>query len=73
MFKFFLLVLMVPILIVGVALLGAVFVWFGWNHGVVPAFSFAREVSLFQAFCLSLMLSSVGSMFKSTLTVNSKD
>lgn len=61
------------VLTVLVAALGTVFMWFGWNHGVVPALSFAKEISVLQAFCLSLCFSGIGTMFKSTLTVNSKD
>jgi hypothetical protein len=71
--KFILLILGGLFITVLVAALGTVFLWLGWNHGVVPALTFAKEISLFQAFFLSLGLAGIGGMFKSTLTVNSKD
>jgi hypothetical protein len=50
------------------------FVWIGWNDGMSPALFFAGRITLFQAFCMSLFFSSVGSMLKSaTLTVDSKE
>jgi hypothetical protein len=61
------------VLTVFVAMLATVFMWFAWNHGMVPALSFAKEISVLQAFCLSLCIATIGGMFKSTLTVNSKE
>jgi hypothetical protein len=61
------------ILTVLTACLGTAFMWLGWNYGVVPALTFAKPVGLLTAFCLSLFLSGMGAMFKSTLTVNSKE
>ena len=54
------------------ALISTPFVWLAWNHGVVPALGVAHDVSVFQAFCLALLVSTAGSMFKSTLNVESK-
>ena len=56
-------------LVFGVALIFTTFFWMGWNWGVVPALGFAREVTLAQAFWLSLCISAVGGMFKSNLTM----
>lgn len=57
-------------LVLVTALLGTLFFYAGWNWGVVPAVSFARPVELAQAFWLSLAVSAIGGMFKSSLTLN---
>ena len=41
------------------AVVATVFFYVGWNHGVVPATTFTKEVSLAQAFCLSLVIATV--------------
>jgi len=61
------------VLTVVVAALGTVFMWLGWNEGVVAALSFARPITLAQAFFLSLGFAGVGNTFKSSLTINSKE
>ena len=54
------------ILIAIVALIGTLFLYAGWNWGVVPALpTSTHTVDLLQAFWLSLGLSSIGSRFKS--------
>ncbi len=54
------------VLIAIVALIGTLFLYAGWNWGVVPAMpNLAHSVDLAQAFWLSLGLSSIGSRFKS--------
>lgn len=58
------------LLCVVTALLGTLFFYAGWNWGVVPATTVAREVTLSQAFWLSLCISAIGGMFKSSLTLN---
>src|SRR5271166_1000358 len=61
------------ILVIVTALLGMFFFYAGWNWGVVPAIAGTSPVTIFGAFWLSLGISSIGGMFKSSLTVNSKD
>lgn len=61
------------VLTVFVAALGTVFMWASWNWGVVPALSCAKPIGLFGAFCLALFLSNFGAMFKSSLTINTKE
>jgi hypothetical protein len=56
-----------------VAALGTVFMWLGWNQGIVPALGFAHEIGFGQAFFVTLALSNVANVFKSSLTVNSKE
>ena len=46
------------------ALIGTLFLYAGWNWGVVPAVPSTHTVDLAQAFWLSLGLSSIGSRFK---------
>jgi hypothetical protein len=70
MLKLIMLVVLGLGLILLTALLGTLFFYTGWNWGVVPAVSFAKEVSLAGAFWLSLCISAIGSMFKSSLTIN---
>ena len=71
--KILLLIIMGLVLTVVTALIGTLFLYAGWNWGVVPAIGGTHEVSLPGAFWLSLGLSAIGGMFKSSLTVNSKD
>jgi hypothetical protein len=71
--KVIMLIVVGLLLTVLTALLGTLFLYAGWNWGVVPAISGTREVGLLGAFWLSLGLSAIGSVFKSSLTVNSKD
>ena len=71
--KVLMLIVVGLVLTVVTALLGTLFLYAGWNWGVVPAISGTKEVGLAGAFWLCLGLSSIGSMFKSSLTVNSKD
>jgi len=61
------------LLTIVVAALGTPFMWLGWNHGAVPALGFAKELTFFQSFWLSLAVAGVGNTFKSSLTINSKD
>jgi len=49
------------------ALIGTLFLYAGWNWGVVPAVPSTHAVDLAQAFWLSLGLSSIGSRFKSDI------
>lgn len=70
MLKVLALVLLSMVLAVVTALVATVFFYAGWNWGVVPAVGFAKEVSLAQAFWLSLCVSAVGGAFKTSLTVN---
>lgn len=48
-----------------VAVFGTVFVYLGWNYGVVAAFPSTHEIGLSSAFWLSVFVSIVGGMFKS--------
>lgn len=54
-------------MIIITALIGTLFFLAGWNWGVSPAFG-TREIGLGTAFWLSLFLSTVGGMFKTTVT-----
>ena len=56
------------VLIAIVALIGTLFLYAGWNWGVVPALPVTHPVDLVQAFWLSLGLSSIGSRFKSDIS-----
>ncbi len=56
------------ILIAIFALIGTLFLYAGWNWGVVPAVPATHTVDLAQAFWLSLGLSSIGSRFKSDVS-----
>jgi hypothetical protein len=60
-------------LIALVAVINTGFMWLGWNHGVVPALFFTREINVFQAFCLSLCFAGVAAMFRATLAIKPKD
>jgi hypothetical protein len=55
------------------ALLGTLFFYCGWNWGIVPAINGTNPVGIVGAFWTSLGISAIGSMFKSSMTVNSKD
>ena len=56
----------VGLIIIGLlALIGTLFVYAGWNWGIVPAVpTIAHAVGLAQAFWLSLGLTVIGSRFK---------
>lgn len=55
------------------AVIGMLFFYAGWNWGLVPALGFAHSIDLPQAFWLSLCLSSIGTMFRSSVTLTAKD
>lgn len=63
----------VSLIIIGiVAFIGTLFIYAGWNWGIVPAIpSLAHVVELGTAFWLSLGLASIGSRFQSKLTPES--
>ena len=53
------------VIIAILALIGTLFIYAGWNWGIVPAMpTVAHAVDLGTAFWLSLGLSSIGSRFK---------
>ncbi len=54
-----------------IALVGTLFFYAGWNWGIVPAFNL-HEIGLSTAFWLSICLSTVGGMFKTSVTTNPK-
>lgn len=54
-------------MIVVTALIGTLFFLAGWNWGVAPALGL-RDIGLGTAFWLSLFMSTVGGMFKTTVT-----
>lgn len=70
MLKVLVLIVLGMLFAVVTALIGTLFFYAGWNWGVVPATSFAKDVTVGQAFWLSLCVSAMGGMFKSSLTVN---
>jgi hypothetical protein len=51
------------------AIVVTLFFYAGWNLGVVPALSFAKKITLMQAFWLSLTISTVCNCFKSSLSI----
>ena len=55
------------------ALITTPFFYAGWNFGLFEAFGWAREITLLQAFWLSLFVNTIGSCFRSTVTVSGKD
>lgn len=66
----------IAILLVGMilvsTLIGTLFLYAGWNWGLVPALEGSkmalREVGLGTAFWLSLCLSTIGGFFKTSVT-----
>lgn len=54
------------------AALATPFTWAGWNYGVAPATNL-NHVNLLQAACISLFLSGVAALFKTSLTLNEVD
>lgn len=65
-------VLGIGILLVGMilvtTLIGTLFLYAGWNWGLVPATGFLKEVSLGTAFWLSMCLSTIGGFFKTSVS-----
>lgn len=60
------------VIIAILALIGTVFLYMGWNWGIVHAVpALAHPIDLAQTFWLSLGLSSIGARFKSDLTASS--
>lgn len=47
---------------------GVVFLYFGWNHGLVPAMHGVDSISFVTAFWLSLCLSTIACFFKTSVT-----
>lgn len=64
------LTLLSVLFVVIIAAIATPFMYVGWNWGVVPAFTWAQTVSLGEAFCLTLGVSTIGGMFKSSLNIN---
>jgi hypothetical protein len=60
------LVLLAAVLLVATALLGTIFLYFGWNYGVLAAFPNAGlgHLDLIQTFCFSLGLGGLGSVIR---------
>jgi uncharacterized membrane protein len=71
MLNFIFLLVVSFILILITAVLGTLFLYAGWNWGVVPTLDLSHQIGFMQAFWLSLFVSTVGGAFKSSVT--SKD
>lgn len=64
------------LLAVATALLGTVFLYFGWNYGIVAAFPNAGlgRLDLLQTFCFALGLAGLGGVLRGAKTeVKSSD
>lgn len=59
----------VTLVVAGVA---SPLVWWGWNRGVVPAFN-APVIDWITAYALAAFVSTFAGMFKSSLTVNTRE
>lgn len=70
--KIVLLIVLALALILVTALLSTLFLYAGWNWGLVPATGLPA-ISLTTTFWLSLLFSTVAGCFRSSLSVNSKD
>lgn len=63
------------VLVVGLSLIaslvGSIFMYMSWNWGMAAALpNLCHSISWSQAFWLSMCLSSIGNLFKTTVTVN---
>lgn len=66
--KVILTLILIPLFIIGGAVISALFLYAGWNWGVVPAVpAIAKAIDFGQAFWLSIAFWTIGSAFKATL------
>ncbi len=52
------------------ALISTLFLYVGWNWGLVPAVEFAKPVTLVGAFWLSMCIATVGGMLKTSVSTS---
>lgn len=66
--KVLLTLLLIPLFILGGALISALFLYMGWNWGMIHAVpSLAKEIGFGEAFWTAIAFWTIGAAFKATL------